>query len=212
MADVNYAGVSNKEPKVSVSGIPQSQYNASAPGGTVSGDTAPAQGGGIVGNIKRHWPVYTVVLAIITIIVIIWVNNNNSTATTALPAGSTTDTTGTTPDMGSQLDADMQQMMSFQNQSNAFLQTLVNNSANTTTTPVSTLPSNSPALNMPAHGVLTAVTDKTTTLANLARRAGFKGGASAVYNYGNNAEIFANEGITPNNPNKSIPVGTIFAI
>lgn len=206
MADVNYAGVSNKEPKVSVSGIPQSQYQQSLGADPAAG---PAQGGGIVGNIKRHWPEYTVILAIITIIVIVWVNNNNANSTSTVGNGSTSsDGTGTLPDQSSELDTDFQEMMSLQNQSNAFLQTLVNNSTN----PAQKLPTTSPAYNMPTHGVLTSVTDKTTTLANLAKRAGFSGGASAVYNYGNNAEIFANEGITPNTPNKAIPIGTIFAI
>jgi hypothetical protein len=202
MADVSYKGVSNKEPRVSVSGIPQSQYE-STPG--VTGQPTDS-GGGVGGYIKQHWPMITVVLAIITIVVIIWVNNNNSTSTGT--SGTGTDTgTGISSDMGSQLDADMQQLMSFQNQTNGFLQTIVNNQKS----PTSSLPSNSPALNMPAHGRLISVTSPNTTLNSIMKYAGFKS-VGDVYNYGNNAEIFANEGITTGNPNKKIPVGTIYAI
>jgi hypothetical protein len=218
MADVSYKGVSNKEPKVSVSGIPQSQYNQS------SGVSPPGQGGGIAGNIKQHWPVYTVVLAIITIIVIIWVNNNNNSAANTALTGTGSATSGTYPDQvyGSQLDADYQQMMSLQNQTNSLLQNLVNGNTNSgggTTTGTQPIPNASklpggqpnPAWNIPGNGALYVANSGPQNRTILQLASLFKMSPAGVYNYGNNANVFAYEGIHSGQWNTPVGKNTVIA-
>lgn len=139
-------------PTVSVHGIPKEQYDSSGPVGGAPGGAQGLPGAnepGLIGNIKRHWPVYTVVLAIITIIVMIWINANNANNSTASTGYSTSGSTGTgTPaDLyGSQLDADYQQMMSYQNTTNGLLQTLINNttSSSSSSSNTATIRSSSP--------------------------------------------------------------------
>lgn len=112
MAEVEY----KREPTVSVHGVPQSQYNA----------TPSTYGsGGAGGWLKGHWLWIVGGLGAVFVVYYFFLKNNNSNAynaaidpNTGMPVGATS------PDQlwGSQLDADMQQMMSFQNQMIGILQ------------------------------------------------------------------------------------------
>jgi hypothetical protein len=119
MADVTY----KSEPTVSVHGVPQSQYDQNMAQGQQPG------GGGIVGNIKQHWPVWTVGIGIATIVVIYLVYRAQSNSAVNNPASSTTGTTAgsSSPDQlwGSQLDADYQQMISSLNTNTGLLQQIL---------------------------------------------------------------------------------------
>lgn len=123
-----------KEPTVSVHGVPKSQYDASAPiGGPPSG---PMIGGGSsIGQDIRAHPIWAVsigigVVAILIMVYLYFANNNNSssnqTASTIDPLTGIpySQETGNTPygTTSSQLDADYQQMMSYQNEMIGLLQ------------------------------------------------------------------------------------------
>jgi hypothetical protein len=123
-----------EQPQVTVRNIPQNQYNENAASATQDPSTQPDEGG-IKGHLKKNWPIYTVVLAIVTIIVIIWVNGSKGSSTTT-----GTDTTGygtgnsSSSDLyGSQLDADYQQMINQENITNSLLQQLLGANTKTTT-------------------------------------------------------------------------------
>lgn len=122
------------EPKVSVHGIPQSQYNQQyAPQSGVQGTTPevmppPPGGSGLINNIKQHWQVWSVGLAVTTIIVMIVIYRlqNKQTGSTD-QYGNYTSTgqsgqgsSGSSIDM-SALDAEYNQLIALQNQSNATL-------------------------------------------------------------------------------------------
>lgn len=196
------------EPKVSVHGIPQSQYEGSYSEGQ------PQQGStGIFAEMKAH-PIWAVSIAIgiiaILIALYIWWSNNNGSASTSsnidpntgLPVGTTT------PDnsWGSQLDADYQQMMSFQNQQIGLLQQLLqqgqsstgNNTTNntgtttgtsstgtTSTTSTGTKSTNPPKTPAPTQNYYTVTGGD--TLSSIAQKEGF-GNWQSLYNYGTNAQ------------------------
>lgn len=104
----------------------------------VGGNMSPPPtggGGGIVGNIKQHWPVYTVVLAIITILVIIMQNKSSAQNTGYVASGYGSGNSSPSDLYGSQLDADYQQMMSYQNTTNGLLQKIVDGTAGTSGLP-----------------------------------------------------------------------------
>jgi hypothetical protein len=126
--------VEGGEPKVSVHGIPQSQYNQQFSGGTSSSPMVattpevlppPPGGSGLINNIKAHWQVWTVALAALTIVVMIVIYRlqHGQNAATGLdgsgnyitppPSGSsgTIDTSG--------LDAEYNQLIALQNSNNA---------------------------------------------------------------------------------------------
>jgi hypothetical protein len=143
--------VESAEPKVSVHGIPQSQYNQQFSNGS-SGSSmvattpevlpTPPGSGGLIGNIKQHWQVWTVALAALTIIVMIVIyrlQHNQNPATgldgsgnyTSNPqggSGGTIDTSG--------LDAEYNQLIALQNSNNAtmagILQALQNGGSTST--------------------------------------------------------------------------------
>ena len=134
MAEVNY----NREPTVSVHGVPKSQYDAGSFSQTQSsgiGTGTPPTG--IMQDIKQHpvWAV-TIAIGIIAILVMIYLwwqsqsgNNSNSSnlidPTTGQPYALGN---GNNPSAmyGSQLDADYQQMISNQNTMTGLLQSIQN--------------------------------------------------------------------------------------
>lgn len=122
------------EPKVSVHGIPKSQYDTGAQGAAPigAGQDKESQEPGLKGNIKRNWPIYALVLGVITIIVIIMFSNNNSSDTsTTDPYGTGTGNSNPSDLYGSQLDSDYAQMINSTNETNALLQQLLSGKATT---------------------------------------------------------------------------------
>ena len=123
----------NREPKVSVYGIPQSQFSQSQLPG------AQPQGGGIEGHFRQHWAIWLVGIGLATLALLWWINHNNSSslANAAQDSQYGYGTGNSSPDQlwGSQLDADYQQMMSNQNNEIGLLQQLVNKSASPSTSP-----------------------------------------------------------------------------
>lgn len=111
MAEVEY----KREPTVSVHGVPQSQYNA-----------APQTygNGGAGGFFKQHWPWLVGGALVLGVAYYIYVKNSGQSYNAAIDPNTGMPVGATSPDQlwGSQLDADMQQMMSFQNQLIGILQ------------------------------------------------------------------------------------------
>lgn len=130
-------------PQVTVRNIPQDSYNSNAASGGMG--AAPIAGGGIKGHFQRNWPIYTIGLGALTILVIIYMNGRNNSVNNNL--GSTSGTMGNAPDQlwGSQLDADLQQLMTVQNQQIGLLQQM----ANGTTNPSNNPPAPNPPINIP---------------------------------------------------------------
>lgn len=186
MAEVKY----QREPTVSVHGVPKSEYEA--------GTAVPASGGGggIVGSLKHHWMWWLIAAGILIVAYVIYVKYGNNQSTnaaidpnTGLPVGATS------PDQlwGSQLDADMQQIMSFQNQ---LLGQLNNQNPPTTTPPTTTPPptNNPPPTNPPPQGgqppaapFHTDTVHGGDTLSGIASQTGFANW-QALFNFGTNAQ------------------------
>jgi LysM repeat protein len=108
---------------VSVHGIPKDQYDSGGAVPTTGGAPAPTGGGGgIIGNIKQHWPVWMVGLGLATIAVMVYISySRNSSSSTSGSAG-IDPTTGLpfSSEMqqglyGSQIDANQQQIISLLN-------------------------------------------------------------------------------------------------
>jgi hypothetical protein len=129
------ADVTKEQPQVTVRGIPQNQYNSNVAASTQDPAEAGPDEGGIKGHLKKNWPIYTVVLAIVTIIVMVWLNNRNqSSSTTGYDtSGYGTGNSSSSDLYGSQLDSDYQQMINENNITNALLQQLLNNSGTSKT-------------------------------------------------------------------------------
>lgn len=125
-----------EQPQVTVRGIPQNQYNSNVAASTQDPADAGPQEGGIKGHLKKNWPIYTVVLAIVTILVMVWLNrsNSNSSSTGYDTTGYGTGNSNASDLYGSQLDADYQQMINESNITNSLLQQLLNGSGNKSTT------------------------------------------------------------------------------
>jgi len=117
------------EPKVSIHGIPQSKYESSGLAPDVGDATPPSGGGGIMDNIRSHWPIWTVGLGIATIVVIIWVSRSQTASSTS-GAASATGTGNTAANgsqlWGSQLESDYQQIMYGQNTQAGLLNSILN--------------------------------------------------------------------------------------
>lgn len=145
-----------EEPQVTVRNIPQSSYNQAVSPVTGQPAAVPAQQGGLIGNIKQHWPVWTVGIAAATLF-IMWLiyRNNNSAAAQAAQSNQYGYGTGnSSPDQlwGSQLDADYQQLASIQNTNTGILQQILNTLQNPSTSPPSgggTPPPPNPSHNNP---------------------------------------------------------------
>lgn len=149
MAEVSYKGQAPKEPKVNVTGIPQSQYEgnpAAQDGGGGGGE------GGLSASFQKHkwWWIAGGAGAII--LFILWYNNRVSTGT--VPSTTTTDTSGTAGLPGSQADANYQQLQYTEDTNTALLQSILNtlqgNQPGSTTTSPPTSPSNPPAGSPPS--------------------------------------------------------------
>lgn len=110
------------EPTVSVHGVPQSQYNPAVVGGPSPG--SPVQG--IGARFNQHPIIWSIGIGVAILIVYVIYKNNQSANATGI--SSTTGTgTPSSPDQmwGSQLEADNQQIMSFQNNTNGLLQQIL---------------------------------------------------------------------------------------
>lgn len=124
-----------QEPQVTVRNIPQSSYNSAA------SQTQPAaiQGqGGILGNIRQHWAVWTVGIAAASLLIMFMIYRRNSTAAST-PISSGIGTGNSSPDQlwGAQLDADYQQLASMQNTNTGILQQILNTLQNPSSNPPS---------------------------------------------------------------------------
>ncbi|SRR6266446_511091 len=147
MAEVSYKGQQPKEPKVNVTGIPQSEYEGNAATGGGGGG-----GGGLGESFKKHKWLWIAGGAGVIILFILWYNNRVSTGGTT---GTTTDTSGTAGLSGSQADANYQQLQSTEDVNTALLQSILNQlggnqpGSNPTNPPI---PPNPPAGNPPLQG------------------------------------------------------------
>jgi hypothetical protein len=127
MAEVSY----KSEPTVSVHGVPQSEYNAQPEqyGGDAGG--AP-QEGGIIGHLKQHWVIYTILIGVAGLVIMYMIyRQNNAASTAAVDTGNSTTGTTTSPSTidsswGSQLDADYQQLTSVETTNTGLLQSILN--------------------------------------------------------------------------------------
>lgn len=136
-----------KEPTAVLHNVPVSQvaqhYSNADTVSTPGGGSGGGVGATMWENIKAHWMVYAGVGVVAAIIIYVVYNRyqQQSAATNVLGGTAQGTGTGVAPDQlwGSQLDADMQQMMQFQNQGNAMLATLT-----TPTTPSTPLPPTDP--------------------------------------------------------------------
>lgn len=203
--------MSDPTPQVTVRNIPQDSYNANQASGMPGG--APLAGGGIKGHFQRNWPIYTVGLGALTILVIIYVNGQNNSLNNNL--GSTSGTMGNAPDQlwGSQLDADLQQLMTVQNQQIGLLQQMANGVTNPSNNPSITtvLPSPKNTSGM-SNNFWVYTTKPGDTAASINSMANWGTDTSKFMNYRNNADILHGLHYDTSNPFAPLPAGIAVSV
>lgn len=127
------------EPKVSVHGIPQSQYeqqysSQALQGGMPQGDITPTGGGGLLASMEQHKGVWAVVIGVATIIVIIVIYRlqqsqaggaaTDSSGNLLTTGSSGTGSSGTGVDL-SGIESEYNQLISLQNQNNGTLASIL---------------------------------------------------------------------------------------
>ncbi len=212
---------SDATPQVTVRNIPQDSYNSNIASGTGG---APIAGGGIKGHLQRNWPMYTVGLGALTILVIIYMNGRNNSLNNNL--GSTSGTMGNAPDQlwGSQLDADLQQLMTVQNTQVGLLQQVLNGQTNPSNNPpapttngifniktwFNPAPKNTPGM---SNNFWVYFTKQGDTAASINSNVAHWGSdPNKFMNYRNNAEILHGIGYDTSNPFAPLPAGIAVSV
>ena len=117
------------EPKVSVHGIPQSQYEQQYSSQVAQPNVAPPGSGGILASMEQHKGVWAVVIGVATIVVIIIIYRLQQSQA----GGTSTDSSGNLSGSGqsgssvdlSGIEAEYNQLISLQNQNNGTLASIL---------------------------------------------------------------------------------------